>query len=139
MPLDSYITHINLQQLHLKQLDQNISLRASAIVLALKSRNTLNVNPFHSKEWKSDCENQFKKPTLSGVGTHHQNHAERSIQTIINMSRAMLLHFAIHWPQQANTKLWPFAIDQAVYLWNQIPEVKNKISPLEHFTQTAVC
>ena len=95
-------------------------------------------NPFHSKEWKTDCANQFQKVTLSGVGAHHQNKAERKIQTVMNMSRAMLLHFAIHWPQQADTKLWPFAVDHAVYLCNRIPDQKNKLSPLEHFTQTTV-
>ena len=95
-------------------------------------------NPFHSKEWKLDCANQHQKASLSGVGAHHQNRSERSIQTVLNMSRAMMLHFGIHWPEQANTNLWPFAVDHAVYLWNRIPDVKNRLSPLEHFTQTTV-
>lgn len=91
-------------------------------------------NPFHSTEWKSDCLNQGQTPLLSGVGAHHQNYAERQIQTIFNMSRAMLLHFAIHWPQEAKSELWPFAVDHAVYLWNRIPSGTSRLSPNEHFT-----
>ena len=46
---------------------------------------------------------------------------ERQIQTIFNMSRAMLLHFALHWPQVADTNLWLFAVDHAIYIWINIP------------------
>ena len=95
-------------------------------------------NPFHSKEWNDDCTNQQQTCALSGVGAHHQNQAERYVQTIFNMSRALLLHFAIHWPQAAEANLWPFAVDHAVYIWNQLPDMENKLSPLEHFTGTTV-
>ena len=94
-------------------------------------------NPFHSNDWEQDCLNQGQQRNLSGVGAHHQNHAERSIQTIFNMARAMLLHFAVHWPQAATTNLWPFAVDHAIYIWNRLPNPKHRISPMEHFTSTA--
>ena len=93
-------------------------------------------NPFHSQDWKADCANQHQTCLLSGVGAHHQNYAERNIQTIFNMARAMLLHFAIHWPQAAHTNLWPFAVDHAIYIWNQLPNQTTKLSPAEHFTST---
>ena len=48
------------------------------------------------------------------MGAHHQNYSERHIQTIFNMARAMMLHFALHWPQVAETNLWPFAVDHAI-------------------------
>ena len=92
-------------------------------------------NPFHAAEWKSDCDNQGQKRTYSGVGAHHQNYVERPIQTIFNMSRAMLLHLSIHWPQMADPQLWPFAVDHAVYLWNNIPNSETRLSPYELFTQ----
>ena len=53
------------------------------------------------------------------------------------MTRALLLHFAIHWPQAAEANLWPFAMDHAVYLWNQIPDRTTRTSPAEHFTSAA--
>lgn len=94
-------------------------------------------NPFHSSEWKMDCANQNQTCSLSGVGAHHQNYAERNIQTIFNMARAMLLHFAVHWPQEAKANLWPFAVDHAIYVWNNLPNSKTRISPFEHFTGTS--
>ena len=47
----------------------------------------------------------------------------------------MILHAALHWPQQSNVKLWPLAMDYAVWLWNRIPHWKSGYSPLELFTQ----
>jgi hypothetical protein len=95
-------------------------------------------NPFHSKDWTADCTNQGQLCNLSGVGAHHQNYAERQIQTIFNMARALLLHFALHWPQAATTNLWPFAVDHAIYIWNRLPNPHHRLSPLEHFTSTTV-
>jgi hypothetical protein len=91
-------------------------------------------NPFHGEEWKVDCNNQGQTRFFSGVGAHHQNYAERNIQTIFNMSRAMMIHFAMHWPQVAETNLWPFAVDHAVYLWNRIPNKSTKLAPIDIFT-----
>ena len=70
------------------------------------------------------------------MGAHHQNYTERQIQTIFNMSQAMILHFALHWPQVAETNLWPFAVNHAIYIWNNIPgqEASLRMSPTEIFT-----
>ena len=39
--------------------------------------------PFRSKEWTNDCALKRQlPPQYSGVGAHHQNFSERSIQTI---------------------------------------------------------
>jgi hypothetical protein len=48
------------------------------------------------------------------IGHHQIGHAERSIQTIISISRAMMINSAIHWPQVADSSLWPAAVAQAV-------------------------
>ena len=52
------------------------------------------------------------------------------------MSFVMLLYFALHWPQTAETNLWPFAVDHAIYIWNNIPGHKASLqmSPAELFT-----
>ena len=93
-------------------------------------------NPFQSKMWTNDCALQHQQhTTFSGVGAQHQNYVERHQQTIFNWSRAMLLHFVLHWPQQANENLWPFFVDHAVYLWNNLPSRNNsQIAPKELFT-----
>jgi hypothetical protein len=96
-------------------------------------------NPFQSKMWTNDCALQHQQhTTFSGVGAQHQNYVERHQQTIFNWSRAMLLHFVLHWPQQANENLWPFFVDHAVYLWNNLPSQNNsQIAPKELFTNVA--
>jgi hypothetical protein len=71
-------------------------------------------NPFHGSDWTNDCKNQRQSHKLSGVGAHHQNYTERKIQSIFNMARAMLIHFAMHWPQASSTDLWPFPVNQAI-------------------------
>jgi hypothetical protein len=46
----------------------------------------------------------------------------------------MMLHTILHWPEQTTLDLWPFAMDQAVYCWNNLPSKNGRISPLEAFT-----
>jgi hypothetical protein len=73
--------------------------------------------------------------SYSGVGAHHQNGvAERSIQTITSWARAMMLHSIIHWPGEARLELWPMAMDQAIYLWNNSPKRGSRMAPTEVFT-----
>ena len=90
-------------------------------------------HPFKSEEFVRDCENQGQRHTLSGVGAHHQNRVERTVQTTFNWARAMMLHFLLHWPQEADLELWPFAVSYAVWLWNNLPDTSNRVSPLELF------
>ena len=91
--------------------------------------------PFASNEFKAEIEQNNQTISFSGVGAHHQNGvAERAIGTITRLARAMLLHHAIMWPDQADLKLWPFAMDQAVHIWNNLPREKNGLSPMEIFT-----
>jgi hypothetical protein len=63
------------------------------------------------------------------VGAHHHNgFAKQSIQTIMSISHAMLIHAAIHWPDMADTKLWPMAVQQACFIWNKIPSISTGLS-----------
>ena len=41
------------------------------------------------------------------------------------------MHVAIHWPDEYNVKLWPFALNYATWLHNHIPRKDNHLSPLE--------
>ena len=67
---------------------------------------------------------------FAGVGAHHQNEvAERSIGTVIPITRAMLLHSAIHWPDVADPQLWPQAVAHACFLYNHMPDEQDGLSP----------
>ena len=91
-------------------------------------------HPFKASEWKSDIAHQRQAMNYSGVDAHRQNLSERHIQTIFNWSRALLIHFVLHWPQQVNENLWPFAVDYVVFCWNNLPAKGIKLCPLEIFT-----
>jgi hypothetical protein len=42
-----------------------------------------------------------------GTNAHHQNGvAERAIQTISNMARAMIFHASMHWKDGIDASLW---------------------------------
>ena len=74
---------------------------------------------------------------FAGAGAHHHNGiAERSIRTIMSISRTMMLHSAIHWPIVANAALWPMAVAHAIYIWNHVPSVTTGLSPSDIFTKT---
>ena len=49
----------------------------------------------------------------------------------------MMVHAAIHWPSNGadNLRLWPFAMKQAEWLYNHIPNRKTGLTPLELFTK----
>ena len=50
---------------------------------------------------------------------HHQNGiAERVIQTVTSCACTLLLHAALHWPEQAEISVWPMASTYTTYLWN---------------------
>ena len=72
--------------------------------------------------------------TFCGTGAHHQNQAERAIQTVVRWARTLLVDAAIHWPDETNLNLWPMAMDHAVWVWNHLPKQRVGLSPLEPFT-----
>jgi hypothetical protein len=87
---------------------------------------------FKSKEFQDNLNIRGQFIDFSGVGAHHQNGiAERAIRTITESARTMLLHAAIHWPEEVTLSLWPFVMDYAAYLWNRMPREDSGIAPLE--------
>ena len=65
---------------------------------------------------------RHKKMTFYGVGAHGQNDVtECAIQTIIRSTRTMMRHQDLHWPAHFDMRLWPFALEHVVYLWNPLP------------------
>ena len=85
--------------------------------------------------FKDDVTKRKQTLTLSGVGAHGQNGvAERSIGTVVNSARTMMLHQALLWPEQFDMRLLPFALSHAVYLWNRLPHATYPSTPLEIYT-----
>ena len=69
-----------------------------------------------------------------GVNAHHQNGiAERSIRTVSEKARAMLLHAAIHWKDGVSSNLWPMAVQYAAYQYNHLPNSTGH-APADLFT-----
>jgi hypothetical protein len=109
---------------------------ASTVGVSLKKFHADNV-PFNSQEFRRNLELHGQPIAFSGTGAHHQNGvAERAIQTVTRWARAMLLHSTLLWPDQADLSLWPFALDHAVYLWNNTPSQSSSLAPLEIFSKT---
>ena len=73
---------------------------------------------------------------FAGVGAHHCNVvAERSIQSIMSIAHTMMLHTAIHWPEMADSSLWPMVVQHATYLHNNMPNPTTSLSPNDLFSQ----
>ncbi|GFH50762.1 hypothetical protein CTEN210_07238 [Chaetoceros tenuissimus] len=96
-----------------------------------------NAKYFTSKEFTAHMSDFRQIQAFAGVGAHHQNAiAERSIQTITSIARAMMIHAALHWPEVADSSLWPMAIKQATWLWNHMPNPSTGLSPADIFTRS---
>ena len=94
-------------------------------------------SPFASTELLDDLELQEQTITFSGVGAHFQNGvSERAIQTITSWALSFMMHQLLHWPANFHEDLWPFAMDHAVLIWNNMPQSRSGLSPLELFTRT---
>jgi hypothetical protein len=74
---------------------------------------------------------------LSGVGAKWQNGvSEGAINLVVSRARTMMIHAALHWPEVEDESLWPLAINHAVYLYNNTPNVESGIAPIEVFGKT---
>ena len=92
---------------------------------------------FASDAFKLDCTYHSQKLSFSGVGAHHQNGvAKRNIKTISHWARANMIHSAFHWPEFATVKLWPQALDYAVWVFNRLPSSTTGLSPNELWSQS---
>ena len=48
----------------------------------------------------------------------------------------MMIHAALHWPEQDDKSLWPLAVSHAAFLYNHTPRLKTGIAPIEVFSGT---
>jgi len=94
---------------------------------------------FGAKEFVDAIIARGQQVKYCGVGAHHQNGvAERSIRTVSNMARVMMLHASIRWPETADATLWPMAVDYAAHVYNHVPGIRTGQSPMDIFTGSLV-
>jgi hypothetical protein len=90
---------------------------------------------FDAAEFKESIQIMDQSITFSGVGAHHQNgKAERTIQTVVDKGRSMMLHASMHWPETFSMDLWPYAMDYAVFIYNHTPRQQDGVAPIEHMS-----
>ena len=57
---------------------------------------------FKSKEFQENLKLQNQTIDFSGTGAHHQNGvAKRAIHTVVEWAQTLMLHLALHWPEEA--------------------------------------
>ena len=94
---------------------------------------------FKSKEFTDALTSDEQQLSLSGVGAHHQNGvAERAIRTVTERARAMMQHSFLHWPEEFQVELWPFALDHACWMFNHTPHHTHGWAPIEIFCGSSV-
>ena len=73
----------------------------------------------------------------SGVGAKWQaGAAEGAIRIVVTKARTLMIHAALHWPEEEDETLWPLALSHAAHLYNHTPNEVSGIAPIEVFTST---
>jgi hypothetical protein len=121
------------------QLSNNAAktIKSKSCFEAIAQHKSFNIKAYHTDNgifapaaFKNDCTSKHKQLTFSGVTAHNQNGVvKQNIKTILQGARASLLHAAHLWPEHANIKLWPLAVDYAVWVFNCLPSVDVGLSP----------
>ena len=97
------------------------------------------INGYHTDNWifnySEFMEELLKKQQnirFSGSGASHQNGAaECTINTVFTMSRTILMHAALRFPEDTfSTDIWPMAMDYAVWVYNRTPDMKSGLSAI---------
>jgi hypothetical protein len=122
--VDHYLAYIHLvNQVSLrigetiigKRAFERFAARHGALIKQYRGDN----HPFSTQEFLDELELCEQDITYRGVGAHFQNGvAEQALQTVTSWARAMMMHQLLHWPEQFDPALWPFALEHAVFIWN---------------------
>ena len=94
-------------------------------------------NPFGSKDFKADCALKGQHLDFSAPYAHHMNGvSERAVHTVMSWARYIMLHSMVMWPDQADVKLWPQAVQHACHIYNRMPSPHHGFAPLELFSKS---
>ena len=89
---------------------------------------------YNSKAYVQDLIDNEQDIRYSGVGAKWQNGvAEGAIRTVVSKARTLMIHAALHWPEEEDETLWPLALMHAAHLFNHTPGEMNGIAPFEIF------
>jgi hypothetical protein len=93
---------------------------------------------FKANAFVKHIQDHNQKLKFCGVNAHHQNAvAERSIRTVSECARSMLLHASMRWKDGIDSSLWPMAVSYATYLYNHLPQ-SNGVAPADLFMGTQI-
>ena len=93
---------------------------------------------FKAKDFVQHIREHEQSIHYCGVNAHHKNGvAERSIRTVSDTARAMILHSAAHWKNGIEASVWPMAVDYACYVYNHLPK-SNGVAPADLFLGSTV-
>ena len=134
--IQSQVTFSSVETLQAKLTFEQMCLSNGVSVVTYMSDNG---TAFRSKEFVGDIISRGQDARYSAIGAHHHNGiAERAIMTISNMSRTMMIHAAVRWPDMADSSLWPLAMEYAAYIYNHTPKMESGVAPIDIFTRTTV-
>ena len=93
---------------------------------------------YKSKAFTEELTTKYQSIRFSGVGAKWQNGvAEGAIRIIVSKARTIMIHANLHWPEEKNDALWPMALAHATYIYNNTPNEKTGIPPIDVYTRTA--
>jgi transposase InsO family protein len=94
---------------------------------------------FADTAFKQHCKQSNQTISYCGFNAPFQNGVvERAIRDITEVARTMLLHAKARWPSCVHLCLWPYALRNAVHVWNTAPVLPDGTLRLEKFSGTAV-
>ena len=94
---------------------------------------------FNSHKFEEEIEKCKQSITYCGVSAHHQSGiAEQRVRLLTEQARTQLLHAMHHNPKCVTVHLWPYALRHACDLFNSLPRLGKKNSPLALFTNSKV-
>ena len=98
--------------------------------MIIKGYQSDNGSAFTSKHFEARLAANQQFSQLAPPGSHHINRqAEQSIQMAMVTARTMLLHSAVHWPDQSDPTLWSLAVKHAIWICNHIPHPSTGLGP----------
>ena len=138
----SRLTYIHLQE----SLSSEHTLQAKHAFEAFCNKHHVIVSHYHADNGRfadnmflSDIKNRSQTISFCGVNAHFQNGiAEKKIRDMTEMARKQLLHAKARWPTAIHLSLWPYAIRNAAYVYNNMPNTHHDISPIEVFSRSEV-
>jgi hypothetical protein len=129
---------------HQVTLNANDSINAKSAFERMAREVGVDISKYHtdngiytSKAYVADLVRKNQSIQHSGVGAKWQNGAaEGAIGMVVSKARTLMVHAALHWPEEEDDSLWPLSLTHAAHLFNHTPSQFNGIAPVEVFTST---